>query len=59
MTREERRRYAKEYREEGFGRIVDRAYYMRHRQECLAKQRERDAKRRLAKLSQDCRNAAK
>lgn len=37
--------YSREYREEGFGKIADRKYYMRHREAILEKQRIRDRAR--------------
>lgn len=39
MTQEEARKYAKEYREDGFGRIVDKRYYMKHRDRILERMR--------------------
>lgn len=45
MSNEEMREYAREYREEGFGRIADRKYYMKHRESILEKQRVRDRAR--------------
>ena len=46
MTREERKQYAKEYRECGAGRMVDKAYRMRHLLEIRAKDRARKKHRR-------------
>lgn len=37
MTKEEAKQYAREYRAEGFGRINDHRYYLRHREEVCAK----------------------
>ena len=53
MTVDEKRTYAREYRAEGFGREADKRYYHRHRDVLLAKQRIRDVKRKLKKLSQE------
>lgn len=39
------REYARQYRKEGFGKVVDRNYYMRHREAILEKQRMRDRAR--------------
>ena len=39
------REYKREYRREGFGKISDRRYYMRHRESILEKQRIRDRAR--------------
>ena len=39
------REYKREYRKEGFGRICDRRYYMKHRERILEKQRVRDRAR--------------
>lgn len=52
MTKEERRQYAKEYRQEGFGALNDRNYYLRHREAICAKERARHHAKRQ-KLSQD------
>lgn len=49
MTKEERKEYAREYRREGFGRIVDRRYYLQHVEELRAKARERIRRLRSAK----------
>lgn len=45
MDKEEKREYAREYRKEGFGKVVDRNYYMRHRDSIIEKQRIRDRAR--------------
>ena len=45
MSNEEMREYSREYRKEGFGRVNDRKYYMRHRESILEKQRIRDRAR--------------
>lgn len=45
MTKEQMRKYMREYRAEGFGRIVDKRYYFNHREEILLKQRVRDRER--------------
>ena len=45
MSKEDMRAYAREYRREGFGRVNDRKYYMRHREAILEKQRIRDRAR--------------
>ena len=42
MSKEDMRAYARDYRKEGFGRVNDRRYYMKHRERILEKQRERD-----------------
>lgn len=56
MTKEQAREYAREYRNEGFGRVVDRRYYMRHRETILEKQRMRDKARAIyrKKLQEIC-----
>lgn len=50
------RAYARDYRKEGFGRVNDRRYYMKHRDSILAKQRERDRARAIyrKKLRDTC-----
>ena len=55
QRREYLREYRKAYRAEGFGRINDRAYYMRHREAILEKQRIRDCSRK--KLRNVCESA--
>ena len=45
MSKEDMREYKREYRKEGFGKICDRRYYLKHRETILAKQRLRDAAR--------------
>lgn len=45
MSKEDMREYARQYRKEGFGKVVDRNYYMRHREAILEKQRMRDRAR--------------
>ena len=45
MSKEDMRVYQREYRKEGFGRVNDRRYYMKHRERILEKQRERDRAR--------------
>jgi len=47
MSKESAREYAKEYRKEGFGKVVDRRYYLAHREEILEKQRKRDRARAI------------
>lgn len=56
--REYCREYIKDYRKEGFGKVNDRRYYMNHREELLAKQRERDRARSVyrKKLRETCEN---
>lgn len=56
MSKEDMRAYAREYRKEGFGRICDRKYYMKHREAILAKQRQRDRARAISrkKLRNTC-----
>lgn len=60
MTAEERkqymREYAKEYRRDGFAKIVNRRYYLKHREEILLKQKQRDAIRAIyrKKLRNTC-----
>lgn len=39
------REYCKGYRAEGFGRVADKQYYLRHREAILEKQRKRDRAR--------------
>ena len=53
------RKYKREYRKEGFGRINDRRYYMKHREEILEKQRKRDKARAISrkKLRNACESA--
>lgn len=46
MTPEERRKYAREYRAEGFGRDADRRYRLRWLEKIRAKDRARKAHRR-------------
>lgn len=45
MSKDYMKEYASAYRKEGFGRLSDRRYYLKHREEILAKQRLRDAAR--------------
>ena len=56
MSKEDMRAYARDYRKEGFGRVNDRRYYMKHRDSILAKQRERDRARAIyrKKLRDTC-----
>lgn len=56
MNQEEAREYAREYRKDGFGRVTDRRYYMKHRERILEKQRERDRARAIyrKKLQEIC-----
>ena len=46
MTKDERQKYAREYRAEGFGKIADAKYYATHAEELRRKRRERYAKKR-------------
>lgn len=46
MTREEAKQYAREYRQEGFGAVNDRRYYLLHRDEILKKARDKYHKMR-------------
>jgi len=49
MTQEEMREYKRDYRKEGFGKICDKRYYMKHRESILEKQRKRDAARAFSR----------
>lgn len=45
MSKERRaylREYSRDYRKEGFGKVADKKYYMKHRESILEKQRKRD-----------------
>lgn len=59
IDKEYMRNYKREYRKEGFGRINDRRYYMKHREEILEKQRKRDKARAISrkKLRNSCESA--
>lgn len=59
IDKEYMRNYKREYRKEGFGRINDRRYYMKHREEILEKQRKRDKARAASrkKLRNACESA--
>ena len=48
------REYARQYRKEGFGKVVDRNYYMRHREAILEKQRIRSRANYRKKLRNVC-----
>ena len=54
MSKEDMREYARQYRKEGFGKVVDRNYYMRHREAILEKQRIRSRANYRKKLRNVC-----
>lgn len=62
MTQEEMREYQRDYkkgyRQEGFGRLCDKRYYLKHRDSILKKQRMRDKARAISrkKLRKICDN---
>lgn len=51
MTKEQKKRYDRKYREQGYRRKVNRRYYLTHRKELLQRAKMKYAERRKAQES--------